>query len=254
MLAKRILPALILLASACGLAGADNTLGASVVGALQGRAEAAGLKPAGSYVRRHWMVPLYRVSLETADAREIALRWRQNQQRSRREKEGPSWSALAAFLLDPQNHVPVRLTLQILTGVKDYTDESRTIREGLARMGLPLDARWSLQGRRELQGEVTRLAEAVIGLSADRPGLYYRNRRRGDVYIFFLDGQGRASLTYLPAAENAGARAGRTEFQDPRVVAAFVGACLLPGPGDEGASSAALLQGIREACQRLARR
>jgi hypothetical protein len=185
------------------------------------------------------------VTLEVLDPREVAYLY---QLATGCGAVGPDWEELAAFLLDPQNRIPLRVSMVMMSGLKAYTPESRILRESLGRMGLELDGNWRLKGAKELQGEVNRFAEAVIGLSADRPGLYYRNRRKGDLYVLSLDGSGGATLSYQPAADNRAARAGRTDFQDRRVLAALVRALLLPAAEDEGASSAALLQEVRDAC------
>lgn len=216
------------------------------------------IREAGSYTRRVWTLPVYQVTLETLDPQAIGLSWRQRVLRSGRLPETPDWTRLASFLTDPGSRVPLRVTVRVLTGLKSYPVESRTIRDFLRRVGLPLDDHWALQpargaeraapGTPALQREVQRLAEVLLGLSSDRLGPWYRARKKGDSFVFQLDGDGHASVSYLPGPGNPSARPGRAEFADPRAVAALVRACLLPGPEEEGADPAALLKGIREAC------
>lgn len=237
---------LILTASVSGVGSATPLLAAlpAAAGVRDAGPVAAALRETGSYIRRYLHVPLYRVSLEVPDAREVVSRYRKS---AGSRMMQPDWDDLAAFLLDPRNHVAVRVSLEMLIDLKGYRAESKCLREALGRMGLAIDARWRLNGPGELQGEVSRFAEAMIGLSADRPGLYYRDRRKGDRYVFNFDGSGGASVTYVPAVDNTTARPGRTEFKDYRVAAALAGALLLPAAGDEGASSAALLGTVRDA-------
>ncbi len=242
---KLVLVGLILVAGAVRVeAGRPLQEATPASGTLEPEAASTPLRETGSYIRRYWHIPLYRVSLEIPDPQEVAARYRSVTGRS---LEQPVWAELAAFLLDPRNHIEVRVSLQMLINLKGYNDESRCLRESLGRMGLTVDEHWQVKSAGDLQPQVSRLAEALIGLSADRPGLYYRDRRKGDVYVFSLDGRGGASLSYQPAAGNRAARPGQTDFSDYRVVAAFAGALLLPAAADEGASSSALLGSVRDA-------
>ncbi len=249
MTVGRILLPLVLLAATLG--GRDGVGADPMPGS-------APIRETGSYVRRYWAWPIYEVTLETLEPRLVASSWRARSLQLGRLPEDPDWARLATFLTEPRSRVPVRLTVRILTGLKSYAVESRTIRELMGRVGLLLDENWTLllyqgagnpgPGGPGLQREVRRMAEMLFGLSADRPGPWYRSRKKGDAFVLRLEGDGKASVAYRPGPQNTAARPGEVEFADGRVVAALVQAFLLPGPEEEGADPAALLHGIREAC------
>ena len=121
-------------------------------------------------------------------------------------------NALAQFVLDPQNHIPVKLSIQVRQNSRVYSLEQRYMRNTLRLAGYPVDDRWRLIDGDEDQEDLILYVGHMLGMNPDLLGRYFENRLKGDTYELVIDGANAASVRYRPAAGNRAAQSGSIHF------------------------------------------
>ena len=149
----------------------------------------------GSYVRIVLGIDLYEVSLESLAPEKLAELYSSYAQR-RNAVTGVD--ELAVFLLDPGNHIPMRLQFRSLTDLKNWQAEKGAIRTALARTGLAVDRKWNIKAGGPLQQDVLEYVDAIVGVKRERSGSVFNNRRKNDITVLAIDEQASGSIHFFP--------------------------------------------------------
>jgi hypothetical protein len=154
----------------------------------------------GSYERKVYFFKLYKVSFHTIEPARIAEMYRAQQAGD--EGQRSPVDSVAHFLLDPQNRIPLRLTIETLRGKIQYDVQKKAVREMLGRAGYPVDEDWNLTGLQEHQEDVKLYVKTIMGLNSKEHEQLSRTMKKGDRFILLITSEDTASVTYEPGQEN----------------------------------------------------
>ncbi len=156
------------------------------------------LSPIGIFVRSVLGIELYEISLYSYAPRRIAELILAAEPRLKFADE----ALISGFLLNPDSHVPLCLKIKSLTDLKNWHIESAAIRDALARTGLFVDAEWQILKGTASQADVLEYADAIVGLSRDKPDSVFRVRRKNDSVVLTIDENDQASIQFFRERES----------------------------------------------------
>ena len=165
---------------------------------------------AGSHVRKHLLLKYYRVSLSTYQPETIVDRY--VKQRGGDAQEEPFIDALADFLLDPKNHIPLKLSVESLRSKVIYGLQKEAVSGMLERAGFSVDERWNLKEKKEHQEDVTLYVKTIMGLSKKEYEMLCRKRERGDSYTLTITSNDEAWVEYIPCQERSKGKLSKSVF------------------------------------------
>ena len=213
----------------------------------------------GSFTRRWLVFDIYRVTFHTTDPDDVVRRFLAG--RPAPDRATPSnpetrralQNALAQYVLDPQNHIPVKLSIQVRQNSHMYSVEQRYMRNTLTLAGYPVDDAWRLIDGDESQEDLILYVGHMLGMDPDLPGRYFVNRAKGDTYELVIDSANAASVRYRPAPGNRAAQAGSIHFLHSDFLRAIMATYIIFERCSEELRSQlpdALMEGLQESYRR----
>lgn len=203
------------------------------------------LAKSGSYLRKSSFVKLYSATFMTVTPEKIVAQYHESQKGTK-----PTLDKVAAFLLDSANHFPMRLTIHYMQNFKRYKMERESMKKTLTRAGLSVNNEWQLQSEHVHQKDVADYVSNMLGMSKEAEGILYRNRGKGDRFIYNLTKEGKAFLEYRPGKGNRKARPKTVVFRSTRLMRGIIATYISPKHCSEElrkALPASLMKGVMSA-------
>lgn len=178
------------------------------------------LYEAGSHVRKHFFFKYYRVTFSSFQPEIILARY---SNRSGGNAQGESFiDALADFLLDPNNHIPLELSVESLRGKVRYGLQKDAVRKMLERAGFPVDENWTLRERKEHQKDLTLYVKTIMGLNKKEYAALRKKRGKGDSYTLTITSNDEAWVEYTPCRERSHAGCQRVSFASSELLRGII--------------------------------
>ncbi len=155
----------------------------------------------GAYERKAYFFKLYKVSFQTIEPARIAEMYCAQQEEGG-ESKCSLIDSLADFLLDPQNRIPLKLTVETLRSSITYDVQKKSMCKMLERAGYRVDENWNLVGARKHQDDVKLYVKTMIGLNSKENKRLCKTIKKGDLFILSINEKGKASVTYRPGKKN----------------------------------------------------
>ena len=175
---------------------------------------------AGSYVRKHFFFKYYRVTFSTFQPETIIDRYLK--QRGGDAQEEPFIDAPADFLLDPKNHIPLKLSVESLRSKVSYGLQKDAVRGMLERAGFSVDESWDLKEKKEHQEDVTLYVKTIMGLSKREYETLRKKRGKGDSYTLTITSNDEAWVEYIPCQERSNASCQRVYFASSELLRGII--------------------------------
>ncbi|MFH0813635.1 MAG: hypothetical protein V2A69_12485 [Pseudomonadota bacterium] len=153
----------------------------------------------GSYVRKY-LFKFYRVTLYTLEPDTIVEMYLNQSEEP--DKKEPLIDSLADFLLDPKNHIPLKLTIESLRDCGNYSLQKKAMRNMLERAKFPVDENWNLLEKKEHQKDITLYVKTMMGLSKEEYEALCKKRGKGDRYTLTINSNDETWVKYTPYGEN----------------------------------------------------
>ena len=189
-------------------------------GHADGREGNAPLYEAGSHVRKHFLLKYYRVVLSTCQPETIVDRY--FKARGGDAQDEPFIDALADFLLDPKNRIPVQLSVESLRGKVSYGLQKDAVRGMLTRAGFSVDESWNLKEKREHQEDVKLYVKTILGLSKKEHETIHKKKGKGDSYTLALTSHDEAWVEYIPCQERSKESCQRVYFSSSELLRGII--------------------------------
>ena len=158
----------------------------------------------GSYVRKYnFFVKCYRVTFYTLAPDTIVEMYL-------KQSEGPDKNetiidSLTDFLLNPKNHIPLKLTIESLRDYGNYNLFKKAVRDKLEQAKFPVDENWNLFEKMENQKDVNLYVNTIMGCTKDQNEAPCEKKGKGDLYDLTINANEETRVNYIPCQKDTAA-------------------------------------------------
>ena len=124
---------------------------------------------------------------------------------------------IAHFITDPANGYDIKFEFSPLQNYKAYGREKKGLQGTLKRIGYEVDDKWNVLTDKSHEKDVHRYVDFMIGRVKNQSEIY-KNRKKGDRYVFHLQGYETVKISYYPAEKNTKAQHSSVSFDDYKVL------------------------------------
>lgn len=170
----------------------------------------------GSYVRKYlFFVKCYRVTFYTVKPGRIVEMYLNQSEESKKQ---PLIDSLADFLLNPKNHLPLKLTIELLRGSGDYNLQKKAMCNMLKHAKFPVDEKWNLIAKKGYQEDISLYVKTTMGLNKEEYQALCKKREKGDRYSLIINASDEAWVKYIPCKENKTVSSEKTYFSSSELL------------------------------------